>query len=643
MTTVQANSREEQLLLSIKNSLEEDNYSPTAQNLCLQKGSSRSVHSLRELLVASSVKMEATTDTSVTALINSDSDPREWVASYEELHDFAEMGGALKGEVSLVVFPVFVHIYLHLISGSHLSIAKEFYGKYSGFINVLHSTEVKELAEVTSAEQLATSPLVTKFRKQKYCLRMSDHAFHLLMQFLQTLRTPDLLSLIQRYLVIEVYGHGPPAPSTDVKGDSKAGEGASMPVTFVKRKIPSVFENPEEKRIRMTRLALAASRVQVTLPMSRSPSLPSQTAAGTGDAGVGVDGGGCGIGLARIPTPVANPQQPSHITEFKERLLQSLQFGPSPPSVALYTVENDRCVMHCSALTTDHIASGFENSSIHVWPLSPPDRTATRGSAHPHSPPAQDDAARHIALCGHQGPVYGTSFSAGGRYLVSGGEDGCVRLWDVHRGTCVVCYKGHVYPVWDLVFSPVDVYFASASYDRTARLWSTDLVYPVRIFAGHTAGVDAVAFHPNGNYLATGSSDHTCRLWDVQNGRCMRLMEGGKSAVNCLSFSPNGKFLASGGDNGVVCLWDLGSGSLVKEMRGHTSAITALVYSPDSTMLASSCHGNLIRVCNTRISVASPGSDGDLVCSHSTPDTVITSLHFTHRNRLVAIGASQHI
>lgn len=70
MATVQANSREEQLLLSIKSALEEDNYSPAAQNLCLQKGSSRSVHSLRELLVTSSVKMEATTDTSVTALTN---------------------------------------------------------------------------------------------------------------------------------------------------------------------------------------------------------------------------------------------------------------------------------------------------------------------------------------------------------------------------------------------------------------------------------------------------------------------------------------------------------------------------------------------------------------------------------------------
>eukprot|EP00731_Ephydatia_muelleri_P010795 Em0005g1381a len=275
--------------------------------------------------------MEATTDTSVTALTNSDSDPREWVALYGELHGFVEMGGALKAEVSLVLFPVFVHIYLYLVSNSHLSIAKEFYGKYSGFASVLHSTEVKELAEVTSAEQLATSPLVTKFRKQKYFPSDAEY--------------PNLLCLIQRYLVIEVYGHGPPAPSTDAKGDSKAGEGASMPVTFIKRKIPAVLENPEEKRIRMAKLALAISRVQVTLPMSQSPSLPSQSAAGAGDGGVGVDGGGCGIGLARTPTPIANPQLPSHIAEFKERLLhQSLQFGPSPPSVALYTVENDRCV-----------------------------------------------------------------------------------------------------------------------------------------------------------------------------------------------------------------------------------------------------------------------------------------------------------
>lgn len=55
---------------------------------------------------------------------SSDSDPREWVALYGELHGFVEMGGALKAEVSLVLFPVFVHIYLYLVSNSHLSIGE---------------------------------------------------------------------------------------------------------------------------------------------------------------------------------------------------------------------------------------------------------------------------------------------------------------------------------------------------------------------------------------------------------------------------------------------------------------------------------------------------------------------------------------
>ena len=45
-----------------------------------------------------------------------------------------------------------------------LHTAKDFYGKYSGPMNVLHPAEVRELSEVTVAEHLATSPLVAKFR-----------------------------------------------------------------------------------------------------------------------------------------------------------------------------------------------------------------------------------------------------------------------------------------------------------------------------------------------------------------------------------------------------------------------------------------------------------------------------------------------
>lgn len=58
----------------------------------------------------------------------------------------------------------------------------------------------------------------------------------------------------------------------------------------------------------------------------------------------------------------------------------------------------------------------------------------------------------HQTLVGHTGPVYGTSYSADGKFLISGSEDNTVRLWDLEKNTAVVSYTGHAYPVWDVSF-----------------------------------------------------------------------------------------------------------------------------------------------------------------------------------------------
>ena len=60
--------------------------------------------------------------------------------------------------------------------------------------------------------------------------------------------------------------------------------------------------------------------------------------------------------------------------------------------------------------------------------------------------------ASPIPLMGHHGPVYGACFSAKGQYLLSSSEDCTVRLWDVDKRSCVVCYRGHQYPVWNVAF-----------------------------------------------------------------------------------------------------------------------------------------------------------------------------------------------
>ncbi len=64
-------------------------------------------------------------------------------------------------------------------------IAESFLDKFSMVIGPTHQSELQELSEVVSAEQVSTSSLVKKFRNQKFFLKMSNSTFQLLMQFLQ--------------------------------------------------------------------------------------------------------------------------------------------------------------------------------------------------------------------------------------------------------------------------------------------------------------------------------------------------------------------------------------------------------------------------------------------------------------------------
>ena len=75
---------------------------------------------------------------------------------------------------------------------------------------------------------------------------------------------------------------------------------------------------------------------------------------------------------------------------------------------------------------------------------------------------------------GHQGKVYGVDFSPDGKYLLTGGEDQTVRLWDVQSGAEVRRFSGHTDVVRSVAFSPDGKYFVTASHDDTARLWRTD-------------------------------------------------------------------------------------------------------------------------------------------------------------------------
>lgn len=132
-------------------------------------------------------------------------------------------------------------------------------------------------------------------------------------------------------------------------------------------------------------------------------------------------------------------------------------------------------------------------------------------------------------LLGHgSGGITALDMSPNGSFLVSGGDDFTVRLWDIPNGKeLAVLYTGldaeGLVPrsdpppdILSVALSPDGSRAAVGTRDGVARIINVSTSEISATFLGHASGVRAVSFHSNGELLATGSHDATIRLWNIK-------------------------------------------------------------------------------------------------------------------------------
>ena len=154
------------------------------------------------------------------------------------------------------------------------------------------------------------------------------------------------------------------------------------------------------------------------------------------------------------------------------------------------------------------------------------------------------------------GRFYDVEFSKDSSQLITAGQDGVIRFWDVETGNLVRVLMGHDGEVITLAWSSDRKTLASGSSDKTVRLWDPVTGKVTNILRGSTAAVSHLAWSPDSMMLAcAGSAAKSVGLWSVKTGRTAGNLKL-TNTIRAIAWGPESIVLAIATEDGLVSLWN---------------------------------------------------------------------------------------
>ena len=79
-------------------------------------------------------------------------------------------------------------------------------------------------------------------------------------------------------------------------------------------------------------------------------------------------------------------------------------------------------------------------------------------------------------------PIYNLNYDRSGRLIITGDDEGLLKIWSADTGLLLSNLKGHTTIINLTDVSPCNKYLASCSQDGTVRVWDLFLCKPIAVF-----------------------------------------------------------------------------------------------------------------------------------------------------------------
>ena len=214
----------------------------------------------------------------------------------------------------------------------------------------------------------------------------------------------------------------------------------------------------------------------------------------------------------------------------------------------------------------ERIVSGSEDGTVRVWKLA---------------------TGRQIYELGKQGAVVALAVLGDDR-VVSGLKDGTLSVWSLDDGLELGSWPAHRGSISGLAALEGGT-ILSWSADGTARLWDPETRSEIRMLA---VDVSALAVAASAGMALIGTVGGELTLWDLRDGRPVRVLgahdrdsavenPGASAEVKSIAVAPDAARALSASRDGLLAFWDLALGECVSSADCGENVPTLIRISPD--------------------------------------------------------------
>jgi WD40 repeat protein len=177
---------------------------------------------------------------------------------------------------------------------------------------------------------------------------------------------------------------------------------------------------------------------------------------------------------------------------------------------------------------------------------------------------------------GHIAPVRHLEFTPDRRFLVSGGGDAMLRIWDVRERKPHIVFR----------FTCKDEFLNH--WKSPPPGWPAEEAKVITV-PGVVSDIGNFAVSPDSKHVAVPLGPFDVKVYELATGKVVRTFRTAQDIPFSACYSADGKLLALGGacEKGTIEVWDVAEGKRLTTLKGHKHTVLHLAFSPDKATLLS--------------------------------------------------------